>query len=36
MGHAGGAVVTDTDGRGPQVLFTSYEQDVVRLYRLAR
>jgi hypothetical protein len=24
----------DTDGRGPQVLFTSYERDVVRLYRL--
>ena len=35
MGQAGGAVVTDTDGRGAQVLFTSYEQDVVRLYRLA-
>jgi hypothetical protein len=34
MGQAGGAVVTDTDGRGPQVLFTSYERDVVRLYRL--
>ena len=36
MGQAGGAVVVDPDGRGPQVLFTSYEQDLVALFRLPR
>ena len=35
MGQAGGAVVTNPDGRGPQVLFTSYEHDLVALFRLA-